>query len=235
MSNSKLLLTISFKLVPSPKALYSSSELALILVAPALRLSPVPSFAAVPTFITDFAILYTLSNVMFVASNVLSKLSNVFIPLDGAVDVSATIAGGDSFTDKNYQSDYQRYIRGNSKQITNHLITMHTEQTKSIIGMIPDGGKIKDLPREYWEIRKFNKAFQRMPSGGVSATVDTGHRNYFHYKQNRIPSVRENARLQSFKDDWEPLGSKTSQYKQIGNAVPPLLAENVARTLKKYL
>lgn len=133
------------------------------------------------------------------------------------------------------KSDYQKYIRGKSKQITNHLITMHTEQTKNIIGMIPDGGKIKDLPREYWEVRKFNKAFQRMPSDGVSATVDTGHRNYFHYKQNRIPTARENARLQSFKDDWVPQGSKTSQYKQIGNAVPPLLAETLARRLKNYL
>ncbi|MAP04415.1 MAG: DNA (cytosine-5-)-methyltransferase [Halieaceae bacterium] len=132
-------------------------------------------------------------------------------------------------------TDYQRYIRGSAKSVTEHLITMHTEQTKSIIGMIPDGGKIRDLPSEYWEVRKYNKAFQRMPSEGVSATVDTGHRNYFHYRQNRIPTVRENARLQSFKDDWVPQGSKTSQYKQIGNAVPPLLAENVARTLKKYL
>ena len=71
-----------------------------------------------------------------------------------------------------------------------------------------------------------------MASDGVSITVDTGHRNFFHYEQNRIPTARENARLQSFKDDWEPQGSKTSQYKQIGNAVPPLLAENLARILK---
>mgnify|MGYP001199017303 FL=1 len=131
-------------------------------------------------------------------------------------------------------TDYQRYIRGSAESITQHLITMHTEQTKSIIAMIPDGGKIRDLPREYWEVRKYNKAFQRMASEGVSITVDTGHRNFFHYDQNRIPTVRENARLQSFKDDWVPLGSKTSQYKQIGNAVPPLLAEYVARRLKKY-
>jgi DNA (cytosine-5)-methyltransferase 1 len=132
-------------------------------------------------------------------------------------------------------NDYQRYIRGQAERITQHLITMHTEQTKSIIAMIPDGGKIRDLPREYWEVRKYNKAFQRMASDGVSITVDTGHRNFFHYEQNRIPTVRENARLQSFKDDWVPLGSKTSQYKQIGNAVPPLLAEYVARRLKRYL
>ena len=41
---------------------------------------------------------------------------------------------------------------------------MHTQQTKSIISMIPDGGKIRDLDSKYWEVRKYNKAFQRMPS-----------------------------------------------------------------------
>ena len=85
---------MSFKFVPSPQALYSSSELALILVAPALRLSPVPSLAAVPTFNTDFAIFYTLSNVNVVLSIVLVLLSKVFIPLGTSVDVSATMAGG---------------------------------------------------------------------------------------------------------------------------------------------
>jgi len=88
---------------------------------------------------------------------------------------------------------------------------------------------------EFWNVRKYNKAFERMSSSGQSNTVDTGHRNYFHYSENRIPSVRENARLQSFSDDFEILGSKTSQYKQIGNAVPPLLAYEVARAIKKAL
>ena len=74
-----------------------------------------------------------------------------------------------------------------------------------------------------------------MNSVGQSNTVDTGHRNYFHYEQNRIPSVRENARLQSFSDDFEILGSKTSQYKQVGNAVPPLLAYAVAKEIMKSL
>ena len=74
-----------------------------------------------------------------------------------------------------------------------------------------------------------------MDSSLPSLTIDTGHRNYFHYKENRIPTVRESARIQSFSDDFEFLGSKTSQYKQVGNAVPPKLAFILATELKEFL
>ena len=126
-------------------------------------------------------------------------------------------------------------MRKNSTRILNHQITEHSEQTVSIISKIPDGGSIKDLPREFWEVRKYNKAFERMSSQRPSNTVDTGHRNYFHFEENRIPTVRENARLQSFPDDFEILGSKTSQYKQVGNAVPPLLAYAIAKAIREQL
>ena len=101
--------------------------------------------------------------------------------------------------------------------------------------MIKDGGKISDLPEEYWKVRKYNKAFQRMNSHLPSNTIDTGHRNYFHYKENRVPSVRESARIQSFPDDFVFEGSKTSQYKQVGNAVPPLLAKEIAKQIILYI
>ena len=132
-------------------------------------------------------------------------------------------------------SDYQKKMRGRQKILLNHEPTNHSEQTKKIISLISDGGTIKDLPVEYWNVRKYNKAFQRMNSKGPSNTIDTGHRNYFHYQENRIPSVRENARIQSFPDDFEFLGSKTSQYKQVGNAVPPLLAYAIACKIKEEL
>ena len=133
------------------------------------------------------------------------------------------------------QNDYQRMMRQGCDGVTNHQISVHTQQTIDIISMVPDGGTIYDLPDEYWNVRKYRKGFERMPSSRPCHTVDTGHRNYFHYKENRIPTARENARLQSFPDSYVFLGTKTDQYKQIGNAVPPLLAYAIAKAIKEQL
>lgn len=139
----------------------------------------------------------------------------------------------------NYRAEpknpFQKKMRKGSKAVLNHEETDHSEQTVEVISMVPDGGNIKSLPEKYWQIRKFNKAFQRMNSKLPSMTIDTGHRNYFHYSQNRIPTVRESARIQSFPDRFEFLGSKTSQYKQVGNAVPPLLALALATEISRQL
>ena len=133
------------------------------------------------------------------------------------------------------QNEYQKMMRGSEVGVKNHQITVHTQQTIDIISMVPDGGTINDLPPEYWNVRKFRKGFERMPSFKPCHTVDTGHRNYFHYKENRIPTARENARLQSFPDNYVFLGNKTDQYKAIGNAVPPLLAYNIAKEIKEQI
>ena len=132
-------------------------------------------------------------------------------------------------------NEFQKLMRNGNKLIKNHEVTVHNEQTKNVISMVPDGGNIKSLPEEYWNIRKYHKAFQRMNSKLPSNTIDTGHRNYFHYEANRIPTARESARIQSFPDFFEFVGSKGSQYKQVGNAVPPLLANELAKKIKSYL
>ncbi len=132
-------------------------------------------------------------------------------------------------------SSYQLVMRQCSKGIYNHQITNHSQQTVSIISLVPDGGNYKDLPSKYQETRKVHIAWTRLNSKKPSITIDTGHRHHFHYKFNRIPTVRESARIQSFPDDFVFLGSKTSQYKQVGNAVPPLMAEAIATKLLKII
>lgn len=122
------------------------------------------------------------------------------------------------------KSDYQKMIRKGSNSIFNHEITNHSEQTVEIIDMVPDGGNYKNLPEHLHKTRNVNIAWTRLNSQKPSFTIDTGHRHHFHYKFNRVPTVRESARIQSFPDSFIFLGSKTSQYKQVGNAVPPLLA-----------
>ena len=132
-------------------------------------------------------------------------------------------------------SEYQRLIRKGSSSVYNHDITNHTEQTKRIIALVPDGGNYKNLPEELQQTRKVHIAWTRLSSKSPSITIDTGHRHHFHYKYNRIPTVRESARIQSFADTVIFLGSKTSQYKQVGNAVPPLMAKVIAEQLLKQL
>ncbi len=132
-------------------------------------------------------------------------------------------------------SSYQQKMRKNSKIINNHIGTQHTDLVKDVISQVPEGGNHKDLPKGVGESRKFNEAWTRYHSKKPSKTIDTGHRNHFHYKFNRVPTVRENARLQSFPDDFIFLGTKTQQYKQVGNAVPPLLGYHIAMRLKEIL
>ncbi|MCR5765658.1 MAG: DNA cytosine methyltransferase [Treponema sp.] len=131
--------------------------------------------------------------------------------------------------------DYQKLMRCNSDKVYNHQITEHNERTKEIIALVPDGGNYKNLPEELQQTRKVHIAWTRLNSQKPSFTIDTGHRHHFHYKWNRIPTVRESARIQSFPDDFIFLGTKTSQYKQVGNAVPPLMAEAIAKKIKESL
>ena len=133
------------------------------------------------------------------------------------------------------KSEYQEKIRKNSTQIFNHETTKHTEKTIDIISFVPDGGNYKNLPKHLQNTRKVNIAWTRLNSKKPSFTIDTGHRHHFHYLYNRIPTVREAARIQSFPDDFIFLGSKTAQEKQVGNAVPPMLGYAIGKTLKNYL
>ncbi len=133
------------------------------------------------------------------------------------------------------QTEYQKERRQGSKAIYNHQGTIHDPKTKKFIAMVPEGKNYRSLPPEYAGIYKYHEALTRYHSKKPSPTINTGHRSHFHYKWNRIPTVRESARLQSFDDKFIFFGNKSQQYKQVGNAVPPLLGKAVAIELKRWL
>lgn len=135
------------------------------------------------------------------------------------------------------KNEYEKYMRKNSTQIHNHTPTKHTDETVRLISLVPEGKNYKALPQEELLKRKFkyNEALTRYDGKRPSRTIDTGHRTHFHYKWNRIPTVREAARLQSFPDDFIFHGNKQEQYKQVGNAVPPLLGKVLAINIKELL
>ena len=132
-------------------------------------------------------------------------------------------------------SAYQLLMRQNSAAITNHEPTRHKDFVIDTIRQVPEGGNHKDLPTGVGQSRKFNEAWTRYHSKRPSRTIDTGHRNHFHYKYDRVPTIRENARLQSFPDDFVFKGSKTEQNTQVGNAVPVFLAQSLAASIQKAL
>ena len=108
-------------------------------------------------------------------------------------------------------TDYQKLMRGDSNTLTNHVATRHKDFVIETIKQVPDGGNWKDLPEGVGESRKFNEAWTRYNSNRPSRTIDTGHRNHFHYRENRVPTIRENARLQSFPDSFRFCGNKSQQ------------------------
>ena len=132
------------------------------------------------------------------------------------------------------KTEFQKYVM-NSKLLFNHVATAHKKFVVDVIKLVPEGGNHKDLPKGIGLSRKFNEAWTRYHGSKPSKTIDTGHRNHFHYKYNRVPTIRENARLQSFKDSFKFLGSKTKQNIQVGNAVPPLLAKKLANKIKDII
>jgi DNA (cytosine-5)-methyltransferase 1 len=133
------------------------------------------------------------------------------------------------------QNEYQKLMRERSTAVKNHIAARHSDNVTNTIALIPDGGNYKDLPADYKNTRNFHVAWTRFPENKPAPTIDTGHRHHFHYLYNRVPTVRECARLQSFPDDFIFTGNKTQQFRQVGNAVPPLLAERIAECIKELL
>lgn len=138
------------------------------------------------------------------------------------------------------KTEYQKYLRNEESLIYNHEIKYPAEIVQNRISYVPQGGNWRDIPEELFENNRNNRhssAFKRLNEKDTSVTIDTGnaHSNYFHPLYNRIPTVREAARIQSFNDAFIFKGSRTAQYRQVGNAVPPLLSKAIAEELKEAI
>ena len=142
-------------------------------------------------------------------------------------------------------SKYQAFIRSglngdspNSLRLARHRHST-VEKFKRILKSCPKGHCLSKENRERLGMKK--QATTPLHPHKVSATITTLPDDILHYSEPRILTVRENARIQSFPDWFEFLGSYTTgstarknscpRYTQVGNAVPPLMAEAIGETL----
>lgn len=135
-------------------------------------------------------------------------------------------------------SSFQRLMRKNSDGIYNHIATNHSALALERLALIPKGKGREVLPQKHLTKSIFSGTWSRLLEDGVAATITTRYDTpssglFTHPVLDRCITTREAARLQSFPDRFIFHGNKTSQMKQVGNAVPPLLAQEIAETIKK--
>lgn len=133
-------------------------------------------------------------------------------------------------------------------KLYNHIAPGLSKLEWEMIKHIPAGGNWRNIP-EYIPSQRLEQIrrsggrttyYGRLEFDKPGYTITTyfnrlGNGCNLHPTQDRIISTREGARIQSFRDSYIFYGTKSSQYKQIGNAVPPLLARAIAESLTDYL
>lgn len=144
------------------------------------------------------------------------------------------------------QNEYQRLLRHGSEKIWNHICSGMSAINFKRMKHIKPGGSWRDIPHQLLpeglkrarrsdHTKRYGRLDPARLSGTVMTKCDPHWGTFVHYDQDRIISVREAARFQSFPDWFRFTGSKGDQYKQVGNAVPPLLAFAIANHIKKLL
>jgi DNA (cytosine-5)-methyltransferase 1 len=147
---------------------------------------------------------------------------------------------------KKPQSQYQEILRNGSDFVYNHSCPNLGKVNLERMKHIPQGGSWRDIPFELLpkglqRARRSDhtKRYGRLDPEGLCSTIltkcDPHWGSFFHPSQDRVISVREAARIQSFPDSYHFTGSVTQQYEQVGNAVPPLMANEIGKSIISML
>lgn len=174
-----------------------------------------------------------------------------FISVKDAIDDLPELINGEAGAEiKHYrttpQNNFQKAMRASSKGVVNHEAARLSKINMDRLSHIPHGGNWTDipvglLPKGMQRARRSDhtKRYGRVNPDGLASTIltkcDPHWGAYFHYSQDRTFTVREAARIQTFPDTFQFTGSRAEQYEQVGNAVPPLLAAEIGRSLAAAL
>ena len=144
--------------------------------------------------------------------------------------------------------EYKPVLRDVLKNVPQSLGAKYSAYKKSLFELVPPGGYWRDIPADLakaymkscWDMEGGRTGILRRmsldePSLAVLTSPTQKQTERCHPLEARPFTVRENARIQSFPDDWEFCGSMYSQYRQVGNAVPVNLAKAVADEIRKSL
>lgn len=174
-----------------------------------------------------------------------------FVTVSQAIDDLPPLANGEQGEKiKQYQTNpscnYQRRARTGSTGVINHEAPRLSEVNLRRLSYIKPGGNWTDIPDELLpkgmqraKKSDHTKRYGRVDPNGLASTIltkcDPHWGAFFHYAQDRVFTVREAARIQSFKDHFIFTGTQAQQFAQVGNAVPPLLASAIGLAIKSVL
>ena len=157
-----------------------------------------------------------------------------------AISDLAYLESGEGSEEQEYkfpaESDYEKMLRADSSILFNHIATKHSPLALERLALIPPNAGREVLPEEHLTKSIYSGTWTRMKKDEISVTITTrfdtpSSGKFTHPFLNRAITVREAARIQSFPDDFHFVGNKGSQMKQVGNAVPPLLAAAIAEVI----
>lgn len=170
----------------------------------------------------------------------LPKPRNIIVTIWDAISDLAYLSSGEGTEEQEYrnepQSEYQKRLRDGSTTLRNHVATKHSDLALERLAMIPPNAGKEVLPEEHLTKSIYSGTWTRMRKDEISVTITTrfdtpSSGKFTHPFLDRAITVREAARIQSFPDSFQFVGNKGSQMKQVGNAVPPLLAEAIAEVI----